>query len=144
MFFFLLFFLHFLGFSSYFNPAARVDSSDDPLAREPNPGENRERPAGQTGGLQRLPHSSQTTQGPAASSVFTRSALKVWPTWRCLYWTIWSRFRSRKSVSWRSASTLCRPNWDWATDLPSCRQKDAWCPYVNLHVNKLFYLYANP
>lgn len=38
--------------------------------------------------------------------------------------------RSRRSASWRSASTLCRPNWGSATDPLSCRQRDAWCPYV--------------
>lgn len=53
-----------------FIPAAGMDSSDDPLAREPNPGEDRERPAGQTGGLQRLPHRAQTTQGTRSGILY--------------------------------------------------------------------------
>lgn len=58
--------------SSSFCPAAGVDPPNHPLAGEPDPGEDRERHAGQAGGLQRLPQSAQTPQGfnnePSCSS----------------------------------------------------------------------------
>lgn len=67
--------------------------------------------------------------------------------WMCSL-TLWadftSCFRSKRNASWRSASTLCRLNWDSATDPPSCHQKDAWCLYVyNRHLCSSF-LFKNP
>lgn len=43
--------------------AAGLDPSYHPLAAEQNPGDDHEQNAEQTGGLQRLPHRPQTTQG---------------------------------------------------------------------------------
>lgn len=38
-----------------------------------------------------------------------------------------SRRAYRRSASWRSTSTPCRLNWDWATGLPSCPLRARWC-----------------
>lgn len=38
-----------------------------------------------------------------------------------------SRPVCRRSASWRSTLTLCRPSWGWATGPPSCPPRARWC-----------------
>lgn len=49
-------------------------------------------------------------------------------SWRTLEITVASTShpKCRKSASWRSTSTPCRPSWDSATGLPSCRLRGRW------------------
>lgn len=104
--------------------AAGVDPQNHPMAAGPDPREDGQRHAGQAGGLQRLSLRPQAPEGRPRRSSASSWSLRFGFSWcngsGCVC-------RSRRNVSWRSASTPCRPNSDSATDRPSCPQRAGWC-----------------